>query len=332
MIKKLLILFLLISLSFAATWQVTTSLAVFASLLILIVIYIIGFGFGIENMKFLATQELYQLVITVILAGLIVGSATYMDEFSGNFGSYVSETGSPSLYEVTTQRIADVNSKLTVVYIQVAGFTESAAHQSTKTFYCSFISTGFFLSMCNSYSMVLPPLSMAFQAFSVAFTELQSLQTLMDLGYQFSFSLFLPLGIFLRSFKITRGGGGFFIALGIVFYLILPLSYVFLTDMVDYYELTAGDTVAEKLKTDPSLPVPTACKPQDTSDNGMGNADNVKGVLPGIFDNLEIYVYYILVVVNIPIIITILILITALRWLTSLMGAEVDLSALSRIA
>ncbi len=342
--KKILLLFLLLSLfSFSfATWQLNVGLAIFASLLLLIVIYMIAIGFGLENMKILTRDEFMQLIFTALLATSLVGIQSFSETFTPGI---VQVTGGP---DATMQDYAltilsnEITSDLTEDFYDIDSFGQDALFQSSRSEFCSFLSTGLFISSCSSYSMFSPILSIAMQAIAIALVELESLHLLLDFGHQYAFTLFLPFGLFLRTLKITRGAGAFFIALGITLYFILPLSVIFMNDLDEYYSTVSGvnyppDDKPASLNVDECI---TTITGNAAGKIRLDNPDKVKTAINNNFfptgskpfGGIGAYIYTIFVRVNITLFFCIFTMITALRWLTSVLGAEIDVSALGRLA
>lgn len=339
--KKFLILFLmfsLVSLSFAA-WQETVALAIFASLGLLAIIYMIAFGFGIEEMKMMARDELMQLVITAVLAIAIVGAAASTDTFTSSIVEAQGVSGK-NMQEYVLDDILSgrILKDLEENYNNVNGFAEKMMYESSKTEFCTFMSTGLFISACNSYSLVSPPLSVAMQAMAVSFVEMQSLYMLIDIGYKFAFTFFLPIGLFLRSLKITRGAGAFFIALGITFYFILPLVVIFMDDLDEYYQIEAEKSPSDDIIYPAAGPL--TIKKCNSASTGTGwggdiSMENPNKVITAfnssLFPNLDAYIYQVFVRVNITLFVAVFAMATSIRWLTSVLGAEVDVSAIARL-
>ena len=321
MMKRLLLLLFMISLSFAApAWHEAVAVAIFASILLLLVIYMLAFGFGIDSLKATTKEEFYQLIITVVLVVVLFS----LDEITNSLSPFFSGEAVPqSIQDVALNRLDTVSGNMSSIYTNLYDFSFNVAHQSSKSFYCNLLSVGVSISPCAAYGMVLPPVSLAVQAVSLAIAELQALSLLLELGVRYSFVVFLPLGLLLRSLHFTRGAGGLFIALGISLYLILPLSILFLDDLSNYF--IAKNVEYSTLK---KLNTGTRCDERSVKEE---NYTNPQSIFSGLQDNVDVYLFFVFVKATFLTIISLLIVLTSLKWLTAAGGATVDITPLMRL-
>lgn len=342
--KKALFFFLiLLSLSFAQNWLQPVSIAMFGAVVLLIILFMIGYGFGLDSLKFLAIEELYQVLMTVvIIAVLLGGESAINDTFQNLVGTYTAQTG--NMHEIASKNLEDLDTSLGDIHTTIYVFTEDAALESTKSYMCQFLGTGFFFSGCSSYSTLLFPSTLAFQTLGLAFAELQSLTILLNFAQSYAFIFLLPAGAFLRSFKFTRGAGGLLIALAVTFYFILPLGIIFSNEVAEAYEqyepvdttLTTiyveGPTPEEALKETFGfgLNYGDKCNPGEVITEG--NPDKVKGLLDDFMDAYKGYMYYILIKTTLFTVLIIFLCFTVFRWLTSALGADIDITSLAKIA
>lgn len=323
----LLILFSMFSLSFAS-WQGNVGLAIFASFGILIILYMLAMGFGLDKLKLTTKEEMMQLLITAAIASALVGIGSFSDSFGTSLVAYQGGSGNMQEYALTDVLQDKIIVNLEDSYEKITNFAESAIHDSSKSHVCTFLSTSFFISSCNSYSTVIPPTSLALNAMAVAFVEIQALYLLTDLGYNYAFAVFLPFGLFLRTLKATRGAGAFLMALGFTLYFMLPLTIIFLDDLDEFYQNNGDYPSTAALSM-------TGCDPTITGGGGgwifMDNPDNVKAGLSNLFqNNVDSYIYQIFVRVNVTLFVSAFVMAVSIRRLTSIFGSEVDVSAISR--
>ncbi len=343
MMKKILFLFFcLISLSFAQNWLQPVAIALFAATLVLVLLFMLGYGFGIDQLRFLATEELYQVILTAAMVVIIIGSEASINSFfSDTLGAYLGESG--TFHELAATKIENTFTKLDSAYDSIQSFSKDVAHESTMTYMCNFLGAGFFISGCTSYSTLLYPSSIAFQMIGIAYAELQSLSTLMNFAINYAFILLLPAGAFLRTFRVTRGAGGLLIAFAVTFYFVLPLSIIFMSELTESYEDSNAESTelaALSLEGNPidftdiaSLGfTSTSGDYCAVGDMGETNPTTVKNIFKKFIDKLEGYVYTLLVKITLSTVVVIFICITILRWLTAALGAEIDVTSLAKIA
>ena len=342
--KMALALVLLASVSFAA-WQTTAAVAITASLCLIAIAYMIGYGFGADTLTGLAKDEFYQLLALAIMMALFFGTNNIIDavssttEFSNNQSNMqlaalksINNTITGIAYAYTDLRAAD----------QLAGFSAS------KSFSCNLLGMGYFVSTCGGYSMLASPFSLAGSIMGFALGEMNAVYRLIELALSYALQLLLPLGIVLRTFRFTRGAGGFLIAFGISLHVLLPAGILF----VDILGKSFQDNICcppgqiSKLgqacpascqdKTDYTTKFPELsklvadyeCSADDSADQNSDNAINTYSTLR---QNIKGYLYMLFVKATLGPVVAVLMMTAGLRALSSVMGAEVDVSALARV-
>ncbi|MBN2477850.1 hypothetical protein JXB01_01005 [Candidatus Micrarchaeota archaeon] len=315
--KKLILILMLIPLCFAG-WQATSGIAILASFMVLLLVYMIAFGFNLDQLKVFTQDEFYQLIVTAVILASLVGIESTFVTISTSLGD------GKTIQERAIDDVGELQKNIEEAYENVLAVTKKASIQSAKSSYCNFLSTGIFISPCSAYSQLLPPVSMAAQLLSVSIAESASLQILLEIGNRFGFNILLPVGLFMRAFRFSRGGGGFLMALGIVLYFVLPLSTVFTYDLITEYKNDEGiDFTIETSELG-------ECEEGKVIDENYKEPQDFAGYF--FEEKLEEYVFFFLIECTLFVVIVLLISITALRWITSAGGAEVDVSALAKIA
>lgn len=324
------VLLLLASLSFAASWTGTAALAIVTSAAILAVVYMLGIGFDINELKFLAHEEFYQLLVTALMMGVLLGAQTWLDSLTPGLGL----PGGVSLQDGAINEIQGELGNHSAAYSALMDFSITLGKQSSKSYYCSLEGVGFTAAPCNSFRALTSPVSMSFQALSMSITELNSIYTLLNFSKQYAFVLLLPLGILLRTFKITRGAGGLFIGLGVALYLFLPIAVLFMGVVLN--PATGGYNPGFAFgASDLKLPSPS-CDETDYGTFGggisYGNLNNAVGIFNGLEQKINVYIYLFLIRGTMTTVVSVLALYASLRAVSKVAGAEIDLSALARVA
>ncbi|MDD5337095.1 MAG: hypothetical protein PHS02_01280, partial [Candidatus ainarchaeum sp.] len=216
--KRLLLALMLLPLAFAqSAWQDLSILAILASVAALAIIFAVGYGIESNELKFLAKEELFQLMFTAVMVAGFVAVVQPIVQ-----GTYIDASAD---VQATMGSITSINSVLTKAAMELG-------KEGSKSIWCSFSAAGFGVSACSGYRMLGPALSMGFQLTATSLAELQGINFLMDFSKNYIFTLFFPLGLFMRTFKYTRGAGGLFIAVGLAFYVMLPITYSYLHGIV----------------------------------------------------------------------------------------------------
>lgn len=309
-----------------ASWQLLTGYAILLSTLILIFMFMIGMAFEIRELQMAAHEEMYQIIMTMLLAAVLVGAQSYMSGLSSQFlgGSQSLQSGATLIIDVT------------IVHLKIfyADTLQSSAvtigNQGAKSAFCSFMSAGINVVSCGGYRMLGTPISTGYQLMGLVLAELQSMKLLLQLGSQ-AFVLFLPLGIFLRAFKITRGAGALFIALGAALYFFLPLGIVFTDKLLlkPYSDYAKAQDPAADLYSIPAKPDLPDCDEWDSGDGNMLRAVQIYGEINPLMKQALSIIF--LRGVFLPVV-SLLIMVASIRFMTAAGGAEIDVSALSKIA
>lgn len=322
------------SLSFAAStldWQPLALTAVMASLSALAIMYAIGHAFDINQLKFLAKEELVQVVGTGLLIAGFASFQLYLENISADLG------GGMTIVDLAKQNLASINNELSNTNNVLANFAKHIGKESSRSVYCSFSAIGFNLASCGSFSTLGGPLPLAFSALATGIGEIATLRTILDFGAGTSslvFTLFFPLGLFLRTFKLTRGAGGLLIAIAITFYLILPYSIVFVNQTIE----STRNNIETKYGILGNLGQLSASYESCNEDDfGTGNEERAIRMFRNfMFSNgnasfIQSLIYLVLIKSTILLAVVISIMIASIRAFGAICGAEIDVSPLARL-
>lgn len=327
--KKLLLLLLTIPLVFAG-WEATAALAIVTAATILAILYAIGFGFDINELKIMAKEELFQLVALMVMMVVFYGSASVMDDslldaISQNKGFAQSED---TIQSEASSILGEWKTETGNILKNIMELDMTASIESSKADQCSLFGMGYSVSACGSYAMLNPPLSMAGGIVGFSLAEVNGMHRFVEISNAYALTILIPVGILLRTFKITRGAGGFFIALAISLHIMLPLGIIFNEMLAKTFENTNPPDY-----TGVSLGSISECDPGSPSSILLdSNEDNVKEDYMDLRNGIRGQLSVVLLRSTLGPVIGLLIMMASLRGLTSLMGAEVDVSSIARFS
>ena len=166
------------------------------------------------------------------------------------------------------------------------------------------------------------------------------MKRLVELANFLALPLLLPVGIILRTFKITRGAGGLLMAVAISMHVMLPLGVIF-NEMLGATFL--ADPVSAPYK-GTIKNVEFSCDPQDTGSfpltdvkaafdsDALKNTNEYKAIQSynDLRANLRKYLYSVIIRSSIGPMLALTLFITSIRSLSSLLGAEVDVTSIAR--
>jgi len=312
-----------------AGWQGTAAVAMATSFALLGAIYIVGMGLGISELQMTAKEELFQLIAMGAMALMLVASDSAINAISSNEG--LTGSDADTIQEAARESIDDTLGNVNGIMTSISGIDKAVAVEGSKASSCSILGMGYSVSGCGSYTLLSTPLSMAGGISGFAVGELYTMKRLIQLSESFAFPFLLPLGIVLRTLKFTRGAGGLLIALAISLHLLLPIGILF-NDMLGATFLSPPGDDAD----DDELVAPYKADPEDVDmecnagDTGPDNENDAISGYRTMRGNLKVYLYTMLVQATLGPVLALLMMSTGLRTLTSIMGAEVDVSAVSR--
>lgn len=309
-----LFMILLSALSFAqapmamTNWQNMAVLAITVALMVLGLLYALGHIFDSNELKFLAKDEFAQIFWTMFLVGA----------FASFQGAYI------GFSQEASNTISDMQSTLSTLNDKLGGAAMEVGEEGSKSIYCSFSAVGFGTAACGGYRMLAPLLSQAFQLTATAFAELNAMKFLMDSANTWLMNLLFPLGVFLRTFKYTRGAGNSLIATSMAFYVVLPAAISTMHDFTDDAKgsLNIGDVSSLSIDIE-------ECDEYDIE--GDGNADKALTSFTNAMNVSEPLLYYALIEITLSIVVSLAVTVASIRYITKIAGAEVDVSALGRL-
>ena len=316
---------ILIPVSFAG-WETTAVLALTTSTVLLGLLYMIGFGFGIQELQIMAKEELFQIIATGLLIVAILGSNNLVNSISTIPAFVSTPAGGPAITNLQASASLIINQSITEVgnvHSTLSAFDASAAAQASRGFTCNVGGVGYSVTGCGGYSMLNVPLSMAGGISGFALGELAVMRKLIDVAHSFALPLLLPFGIILRSFKLTRGGGGLLIAVAISLHILVPMSVVFSNLLATTF---IASPFSEEYRGDPSATI-GQCSPERT---GESNEENVITAYNMLRADMRRYMTIMLIKATLGPILALLVMATSIRTLSSLMGSEIDISPLAK--
>lgn len=339
--KRLLLLLMVVPLAFAG-WEATAGMAVAAAAALLAIAYMAGMGFGIPELQGMAKEEFFQLIALGVMVAAFAGTNSMINGFSQAFV----DGSAANLQQAAQNSITASLTATTTMMNEIASFDMDVSTESSRAGQCSIMGVGYSVSGCGGYTVLATPLSMAGGIAGFALGELSAMKRLVDISSAYALTFLFPLGILLRTFRITRGAGGLLIALGVSLHIVVPAGVIF-NDLlgatftassqagVSDYTGTASNTVTE---CDP-FKVGSELTPLSAGKIGTRNLDTLKkgnaedtafAAYLGLRQDIKKYLYVMMIQATLGPVLSLLMFAAALRAMTSLAGAEVDVSAITR--
>jgi hypothetical protein len=305
--KLLLIAVAMLALSHAAGWQEMSFVALMASTSAVALMFMLGYAMNSNELKFSAKDEAVQVLLTAILVGAFTLMSSQLT----------------ALHAGTDAGITASITALSASNNVLMGAAKGVGVESSRSIWCSFSAAGFGVNACGAFGMLGPALSQGLQITSVGLAELSFIKEMSSLVSSTIFTVFFPLGLFLRTFKFTRGAGGLMIGVSVAFYVVMPIVHSYLYDSASAFESTMGYSGSA------SISVPT-CNPYDL--DAQKNENKAIGAFrqtlsSGVAGRM---VYEVLIYATLIPAVSLLAAASTIRYISSLAGAEVDASQLTR--
>jgi len=345
--KSLFALLLLVAFAFADSssppgWMGYVSIsgiALLASAMLLIAIYLAGIAANSNEMKFLAHEEFYQWIITALMVGAFLGAVSFSNSLSNGVAESLGFPGESTLF-IANEIVKNDTVMLSQINMNIVSLANKIGTEASRSAFCSLQGVGIALAGCGGFRMLSTPLTLSSNAVAAGFAELSVMSLLLSIGGTTAVSVLLPAGIFLRIFKFTRAAGGFLIALGVTLHLVLPLAIVFTNVVIEKFvdtnpEYSWNDKIPDVKSCNPwnvlekDLSVSLDFGGGDTTGNNIDTEIDLFKKLVKLIDN---YIFQILIKITMKMVISILVMVTAVKYLSSLAGAEIDIMAMAKIA
>lgn len=313
-------------------------LAVVIAFAILGLAYMASYVFGMASLRAIVQDEVLQVIATgaIALALLGVNGAVdvYMVDMLKATNATVTCTDPTNASTCDKSMMGEANSVLAGLQSQAGGLLLNIGDVSTEIgkeasrgVFCNFLGVGYTLVNCSQLNAFRGGMTTAAFATSTALADTYAQQFLLSLARAFAFTFLLPIGLFLRCFKISRQAGGALIAIGFGFYTAYP-AVIVATDRLLHgsspptpYTIRNFESVAGGV-----------CDPMQVSVQNSYGKYNRYAIYISEFQLTENLAYFSLVRVLFTSILSLIITLGFIRALAHIIGSEIDVSALARIS
>ncbi|MDE1798103.1 MAG: hypothetical protein KGH63_01710, partial [Candidatus Micrarchaeota archaeon] len=255
-------------------WQGAVMAAIFIALLVAAFAYMVVHLMHLEQLKALVREELFQVGLVAVLAGLLITGLPFLDSVTHNLTCYASDVAvCPVSVEAPTANpvysfcsVAVPNPKpnpdgnppsvcpstapLSAWALQVVGnqratlstfisgmgkYSNQLGLVGSKSGFCAMLGVGFGVAGCSAYSSLRGPVGQLLNAAGMGLMDLQAEILLLQLNAGATLSLLLPLGLLLRALHFSRKVGATLIALSISLYIVFPATLLIAQGMADRF-------------------------------------------------------------------------------------------------
>lgn len=284
---------------------------------------------GMDAIRAVIKDEILQLLATGVVALLLIGMVAVLDGYLTAIlvGTNAPLTcGSASCTTMMCQAQCTLSnlSSSTAGLIEWMGYVSGRiGMESSRGVFCNFLGVGYTLVNCSPLNAFRGSITSGSFAATVALADTNAQQFLLSLAQSYAFTFLVPIGLFLRCFKVSRSAGGALIAVGFGFYAVYP-TVIVTTDRVLHGQ--SGPPAWSP------VPAPGFCNPLERSSAvALQHVKDYAGQITdyGLTQNLT---YFVLVRVLFLSILNLIITLGFIRAFAHLIGSEIDVSALARIS
>lgn len=216
-------------------WYGPTMIALLLSSFVVAVMFMLAFGFGMPSLLVWAKNELYQLVATAIFVGAMFVIISFIDQvFVPLFylpwylervsaGLTVSANDA---FQVAEQFLAIAQRIVIVFYIIFNGMNIAFGVLASSTVSIAPMRVGITIQPGVALRPILDALAIVLNGQGLALASIIGQQVFLKFVRDTMMPIFLPVGILLRTFPFTRSAGGALIAIAVGFYVVWPLTYI----------------------------------------------------------------------------------------------------------
>ena len=198
-------------------WITFTLMAIFAMYMLIGIAYMVGTGFNILGLVAWCRSEIFQITATTIMVFMLAFAITGIDELSKG----MTRSGGTAMEEAQDYMLCQGQFMWsTYNYLIVTSAPMQILY--TSTIHIRPLRMGFSLQPAKFLQPIMDNLGIALSMLTSATWASKLVYHLLLFAEDTMLVIFLPLGVLLRAFPITRGVGGSFIAIAVAFYIALP--------------------------------------------------------------------------------------------------------------
>ena len=305
------------------------------ALAILILAYMASFAFQIAHIRPIIIDEVWQLIATVAVALLLVSIQLATDNYltpiltASNVSGAIT-TGSQPMMATAQMELGASATSMTNLLNAFSDSSSKLGAEASRGIFCNFLGVGYTLVNCSPLNAFRGSLTLSATVISAALADVYAQQFLLSLASSYAFVFLIPLGLFLRCFKLSRGAGGALIAIGFGFYAVFPTMVVAEQKLLPTITIPSLPTLTGATKCDSSGC--WQCDPSETDVNVVYTQFNTYAVSLTDFGLTQPLTYQVIVGTIFMSILNLIVTLGFIRMFAHLIGSEIDVSGLARIS
>lgn len=330
---------------FGANWLTLSVLALFVSLFMLVLVYMLAIILSNKPLLIWTKFEIFQVFATaailVFFLFLLMGICTFDISFlDPSRYPPLGPSGATNMYKIIDNYFDKMENLGFFIYGFIMYFTKIFSFLSKVTMLSSPLGIGSNESPMESVTQVNSLVFLSLAGFLTSFMMLQFQMRILDYMAFASLGFLFPFGIFFRCFEPTREFGGTLIGIAISFFLFYPIIMVF-NDFIMFQNIQSSIDESKNAIAHAENQITNQNVP-DYKNIGPGkleifNPTNPKGItnfssniVTGFVFFIKPIVVFFIGAVVLPMI-NFLVLVEITRSITRFLGNEIDVSNLTRM-
>ncbi|MEM4634182.1 MAG: hypothetical protein QW275_03445 [Candidatus Anstonellaceae archaeon] len=329
----------------AGSWQTLTFLALLASLLALVLIYMLSLFLRHQGLITWCKFELFQVLgtatIFIFLIVWVIGMCEFKMDFLNDSVRTIDYTGK-NMYVIVNEYFDRMKELGYLIFAYAMYVSKWIVFWQKVTYFSSPLGLGVNDNPLDSLGQLNSVIFLAMSGFVTSFLLFDLQRRMLEYMAYATMYYFFPFGIFLRAFEPTRGAGGALIGIGISFFLFYPIVLTF----NDYLTRTTYTSVFDEVRqaaniAESGIDSGKINNPDDAkkninqldpgSDSGQINITKMStGLSSATIFLLKPIALYMIGAVVLPVI-NFIVLVEITRHFTRMMGDELDVSNLTRL-
>ncbi|VVC03420.1 Uncharacterised protein [Candidatus Burarchaeum australiense] len=216
----------------AGHWQPIAVMAIFLSFFVVAIAYMLAEGLRIPELNAWAKNELFEVLISVFLLVSVFFLVALSENLSQHFTGGLNHIEWGKAYLENLKVILELNMYPLLIFVDMVVST-LATWNFSYVAEISAVALVVGTSPESGLNMIAGSLIFMIDSVGMFIAVSVAQMQFLDFAEKFALGLFLPLGIVLRTFSLTRKLGSTLIALAITMYFVYPLTLALNQEIFD---------------------------------------------------------------------------------------------------
>ncbi|MFH1447635.1 MAG: hypothetical protein ABIG39_02120 [Candidatus Micrarchaeota archaeon] len=212
-------------------WLPIAIIATAISFMIISIVYLVGTLLNVQDLVLWAKNEFFQSAAVVIMLSILMVFFSFLDTMLIP-GITATSSGGPfdisanNIFDAAQNYLANINAIFIAEFTALLYLNVTLGLFQDATIRVMPMGIGFIIQPGALFTPLFHFVGYGLNFLGIAIWAVQIQYAILEFSKNYMFKLFLPLGIVFRSMPFTRGLGAVLIAIAIAFYVVYPLTFV----------------------------------------------------------------------------------------------------------